>query len=216
MGKLEPTLPVRELALRRWDTVVVVAGHNGLACASYLARSGRQVLVLESRQRVGGACTIAEPWPGYRISPCAYLVGLLHPLLIEELNMPAYGFAWFPATAGLFVPFEDGSSIQLWDDDERCESEVRRLSAVDVDGWRDFCSVKRDCATRFGPPAKATSGSARRPRSTRSKRSSAATRRPAICSSSGRWSNVSRITSRTSAATGLPRPGRDRHQRQPP
>ncbi len=142
MGKLEPTLPVRELALRRWDTVVVGAGHNGLACASYLARSGRQVLVLESRQRVGGACTIAEPWPGYRISPCAYLVGLLHPLLIEELNMPAYGFAWFPATAGLFVPFEDGGSIQLWDDDERCESEVRRLSAVDVDGWRDFRSVK--------------------------------------------------------------------------
>ena len=49
---------------------------------------------------------------------------------------------WTPASGGYFVPFDDGSSIQLWDDDERCESEVRRLSAVDVDGWRDFCSVK--------------------------------------------------------------------------
>ena len=85
------------------------AGHNGLACAAYLARSGQQVLVLESRQRVGGACTIEETWPGYRISPCAYLVGLLHPLVIEELDMPRYGFEWFPATAGLFVPFEDGT-----------------------------------------------------------------------------------------------------------
>ena len=56
--------------------------------------------------------------------------------------MAAYGFEWFPAVAGLFVPFEDGSSIQLWDDDERCEDEIRRFSAVDVDGWRDFSAVK--------------------------------------------------------------------------
>jgi phytoene dehydrogenase-like protein len=142
MGRLEPSPSFRELAARKWDAIVVGAGHNGLTCAAYLARSGQQVLVLDSRHRVGGACTIDEPWPGYQISPCAYLVGLLHPLVIEELNMPLYGFAWYPAAAGLFVPFEDGSSIQLWDDDDRCETEVRRLSAVDVDGWRDFCSVK--------------------------------------------------------------------------
>ena len=48
----------------------------------------------------------------------------------------------FPPTAGLFVPFEDGSSIQLWDDDERCEDEIRRFSAVDIDGWRDFSAAK--------------------------------------------------------------------------
>jgi phytoene dehydrogenase-like protein len=130
------------LGARRWDAVIVGAGHNGLACAAYLARSGQQVLVLESRRRVGGACTIDEVWPGYRISPCAYLVGLLHPLVIDELDMRSYGFEWYPATAGLFVPFEDGSSIQLWDDEERCEREIRRFSAVDVDGWRDFCAVK--------------------------------------------------------------------------
>jgi phytoene dehydrogenase-like protein len=142
LGILEPQTPVGELAARRWDAVVVGAGHNGLACAAYLARSGHQVLVLESRRRVGGACTIDETWPGYRISPCAYLVGLLHPLVIEELDMAGYGFAWYPASAGLFVPFEDGSSVQLWDDDARCEEEIRKLSAVDVEGWRDFSAVK--------------------------------------------------------------------------
>ena len=142
LGALPPEHRFAELVKRRWDSIVVGAGHNGLTCAAYLARSGQQVLVLESRQRVGGACTIDEPWPGYQISPCAYLVGLLHPLVIEELNMESYGFAWFPATAGLFVPFEDGSSVQLWDDDERCEREIRRLSAIDVEGWRDFCAVK--------------------------------------------------------------------------
>ncbi len=152
LGKLPLEAPLRELAARRWDSIVVGAGHNGLACAAYLARSGQQVLVLEARARVGGACTVGEPWPGFLISPCAYLVGLLHPLVIDELNMPGYGFEWYPATAGLFVPFEDGSSIQLWDDDERCEREVRRLSAVDVDGWRDFGEVKARLRDALRPP----------------------------------------------------------------
>jgi phytoene dehydrogenase-like protein len=139
---MDLTTPVRELAGRRWDAIVAGGGHNGLAAAAYLARAGKSVLVLEARDRVGGACTMEEVWPGYRLSPCAYLVGLLHPKVIDELRLPEYGFRWWPASAGLFVPFEDGRSVQLWDDDARCEGEIHRLSAVDVEGWRDFCSVK--------------------------------------------------------------------------
>ena len=63
----------------RGTSIVVGAGHNGLTCAAYLARAGRKVLVLEARDRVGGACTMEEPWPGVRMSPCAYVAGLLHP-----------------------------------------------------------------------------------------------------------------------------------------
>ena len=97
--------PVRELAAQSWDALIVGGGHNGLTCAAYLARAGKRVLVLESRERIGGACTIEEPWPGVRMSPCAYLAGLLHPLVIEELNLPARGYSWTPALNGLFVPF---------------------------------------------------------------------------------------------------------------
>src|SRR3712207_2237219 len=107
--------PVKQLAATAWDAIVVGAGHNGLACAAYLARAGRRVLVLEARERIGGACTLTEPWPGYRVSPCAYLAGLLHPLVIEELALRRRGLAWTPADGGLFVPFEDGSSVQLWE-----------------------------------------------------------------------------------------------------
>jgi phytoene dehydrogenase-like protein len=131
-----------ELARLRWDVIVVGAGHNGLACAAYLARAGKQVFVLEARERVGGACTLRETWPGYRVSPCAYLVGLLHPLVIEELDLPGHGFAWIPGCAGLFVPFEDGSSVQLWEDDAKCEDEVRRLAPGDLEGFREFCAVR--------------------------------------------------------------------------
>jgi len=143
LGKIGLPAPVRELASRSWDAIIVGAGHNGLACATYLARAGKRVLVLESRERVGGACTIDQPFPGVLMSPCAYLAGLLHPLIISELNLPKRGFHWSPAVNGLFVPFLDGSSIQLWDDDSACEAEVRRLAPGDVAGWRAMNDVIR-------------------------------------------------------------------------
>src|SRR5579885_3268939 len=143
LGVLEPSPSIRELAAARWDAIIVGAGHNGLTCAAYLARAGRRVLVLEARDRVGGACTLQEVWPGTLTSPCAYLVGLLHPLVIAELRMAEHGFRWTPATAGLFVPFEDGTSVQLWDDDRLCAEEIARFAPGDVAGWRAFGDVKR-------------------------------------------------------------------------
>lgn len=140
LGEVGLLVPVRALAARSWDVIVVGAGHNGLACAAYLARAGQRVLVLESRTRVGGACTIEEPfpetYPGVRMSPCAYLAGLLHPKVVEELRLAERGFHWTPAVNGLFVPFLDGSSVQLWHDDEKCEAEIRRFAPGDVSGWK--------------------------------------------------------------------------------
>ena len=136
-------IPASALASRTWDVLIVGGGHNGLACAAYLARAGRRVLVLESRERLGGACTIEEPWPGFQTSPCAYLLGLLHPKVIEELGLVDLGLRWTIADAGLFVPFEDGESVQLWDDPARCLAEVRRLAPGSVAGWRAFGDVKR-------------------------------------------------------------------------
>ena len=151
LGKLGLPAPIGELSQKSWDAIIVGAGHNGLACAAYLARAGKRVLVLEARDRVGGACTIEEPFPGVRMSPCAYLAGLLHPLVIEELDLPARGFEWTPAVNGLFVPFLDGSSIQLWDDDDRCEAEIRRFAPQDVEGWRAMGEVLRRLRNALRP-----------------------------------------------------------------
>jgi len=141
LGAIGLPMPLQKLSQTAWDAIVVGAGHNGLTCAAYLARAGKRVLVLEARERVGGACTAREPWPGYRVSPCAYLAGLLHPRVMAELNLQAEGFEWIAADASLFVPFDDGSSVQLWGD--HCEAEIRRFAPHDLEGWRAMEDVKR-------------------------------------------------------------------------
>jgi phytoene dehydrogenase-like protein len=143
LGEIGLSLSLRDLSATPWDALIVGAGHNGLVCAATLARAGLRVLVVESRLRIGGACTLEEPFPGVRMSPCAYLAGLLHPLVVEELELPRRGFQWTPAVNGLFVPFLDGSSIQLWDDEERCEAEVCALAPRDVEGFRAMSDVIR-------------------------------------------------------------------------
>jgi phytoene dehydrogenase-like protein len=152
LGLVGLPAPVSELAARTWDAIVVGAGHNGLACAAYLARAGTRVLVLESRERIGGACTVEEAFPGVTMSPCAYLAGLLHPLVVEELELPARGFAWTPAVNGLFVPFLDGRSIQLWDDDAKCDAEIARFAPRDLKGFQAMCAVIRRLRDALRPP----------------------------------------------------------------
>ncbi len=142
LGKLGLPQPIAALARRHWDTVIVGAGHNGLTCAAYLARAGQRVLVLEALDRVGGACTLAEEWPGVRVSPCAYVCGLLHPLVIDELDLVGHGLRWTPAVGGMFVPFEDGSSVQLWNDDAACDAEIARFAPRDLVNWRAMVAVK--------------------------------------------------------------------------
>jgi phytoene dehydrogenase-like protein len=152
LGLIGLPAPIRELAAKSWDIIIAGAGHNGLTCAAYLARAGKRVLVLEARERIGGACTLEEAWPGVRMSPCAYLCGLLHPLVIEELGMAARGYEWTPATNGMFVPFDDGSSIQLWGDDDACEAEIRRFSPRDLEGWRAMNAVITRLRDALRPP----------------------------------------------------------------
>ena len=152
LGRIGLPEPVRKLAARDWDAVIVGAGHNGLACAAYLARAGRDVIVLESREQIGGACTLEEPWPDVRVSPCAYLCGLLHPVVVSELGLIERGFKWTAAEAGLFVPFEDGYAIQLWEDSSRCETEIQRFASGDVAGWRAMSRVIGRTRDALRPP----------------------------------------------------------------
>lgn len=151
MGRFQDGPKVSELASTYWDAIVIGAGHNGLTTAAYLAKAGQRVLVLEARDRIGGACTIAEPFPGYKLGPCAYLAGLLHASVIDELQLEKRGFHWTPAISGMFVPFLDGKSIQFWDDDQRCDIEIQRFAPEDLSGFQAMSKLKSRVRDKLRP-----------------------------------------------------------------
>jgi phytoene dehydrogenase-like protein len=139
LGEVGLPAPVAELATRDWDAIVVGGGHNGLTAAAYLARAGRSVLVLERRERLGGAATLERPFADerYVVSPCAYVVGLLDELVISELDLRSRGLRYWVADPNLWVPFEDGTAFGQWLDDARTEANLRELgvSERDVAGY---------------------------------------------------------------------------------
>src|ERR1041385_5598481 len=92
------------------DVVVVGGGHNGLACATYLAKAGLDVLVLERRDVVGGAAVTEEPWPGYRVSSASYVVSLMPDRIVDELALKRFGYGVSIITPDYFVPFSASSS----------------------------------------------------------------------------------------------------------
>jgi phytoene dehydrogenase-like protein len=157
MGRVGLPAPLRELAERDWDAVVVGGGHNGLAAAAYVAAADRSVLVLERREQLGGACTLERPFPdeGYLVSPCAYVVGLLDHRVIRELELERRGYRVFIADPNLWCGFADGTSYADFVDEERRMAHLRGngFSEHDVKGaiaYEDMFDRARR-ALRDGP-----------------------------------------------------------------
>jgi phytoene dehydrogenase-like protein len=126
------------MGIHERDVVIVGGGHNGLACAAYLARGGLDVLVLERRDLVGGAAVTESPFPGYRISAASYVVSLLPARIVEELELKRFGYEVSIITPDYFVPFPDGTSLTLWGDLERDRKNIARLSEHDAEAWEGF------------------------------------------------------------------------------
>src|SRR5918997_2908441 len=120
------------------DVIVVGGGHNGLACAAYLARAGLDVLVLEARPTPGGAAATEEPWPGYRVSTASYVVSLMPERIVSELDLQRHGYRVSLLEPDYYIPYDDGTALTLWGDGARCSGEIARFSKADADAYIEF------------------------------------------------------------------------------
>src|SRR5260221_782792 len=122
----------------QFDVIIIGAGHNGLVAAGYLARAGKKVLVLEQRDRVGGACTLEEPFPGFTMSPCAYVGSLLRPEIIHDLELHRYGFEAYVKDPQMFVPYPDDNYLFFRASTQKTIDGIRRFSPHDAEAYPKF------------------------------------------------------------------------------
>jgi phytoene dehydrogenase-like protein len=130
----------------RYDAIVVGGGHNGLVAAAYLARSGARTLVLEARGKTGGAATTEAPWPDapqFRVTRLSYVMSLMPPTIINDLDLPRHGYKIFPM-GPYYQAFPEGGSIKLYADDaKRNHDEVARWSAKDAEAMPRCAAAAR-------------------------------------------------------------------------
>jgi phytoene dehydrogenase-like protein len=118
------------------DVVIIGAGHNGLTCAAYLAKTGLRVKAVERRKVVGGAAVTEEFHPGFRNSVAAYTVSLLNPKVIRDLRLADHGLRIVERRAQNFLPAPDGSSLLTGEG--RTLQSVAKLSAHDAQAISEF------------------------------------------------------------------------------
>src|SRR5881628_3007923 len=134
----------------KYDVVVIGGGHNGLVNAAYLARAGKKVVVCERRHVLGGAAVTEEIYPGFKYSVASYVVSLLRPEIIRELDLPRHGLEILPLD-GTFSPMPDGNYLWRVNDHAATRRDIARHSRLDAEAYDEYGKAMVDMG-RFVKP----------------------------------------------------------------
>src|SRR4249920_1540614 len=135
---------------KSYDVIVIGGGHNGLVNAAYLAKAGKNVLVLERRHVLGGAACTEEVFPGFKFSVCSYVVSLLRPEIIRDLDLPRHGLEILPLD-GTLTPMPNGDYLWRVNDHAKTRREVARHSKLDAEAYDEYGKAMVEMA-RFVKP----------------------------------------------------------------
>ncbi|NJN54782.1 MAG: NAD(P)/FAD-dependent oxidoreductase [Anaerolineae bacterium] len=135
---------------KQYDAIIIGGGHNGLTCAAYLAKAGKKVLLLERRHLLGGAAVTEEIYPGFKFTVCSYVVSLLRPEVIRELELAKHGLHIMPYHTA-FAPMEDGNYFAYYADAASTREEIKRHSRRDADKYPEFNQMMYEMAFAVKP-----------------------------------------------------------------
>jgi phytoene dehydrogenase-like protein len=138
------------MAAHQYDAIVIGAGHNGLIAGAYLARAGKKVVILERREIVGGAAVTEEIIPGYRCSEFSYVVSLLRPEIIRELELARHGLKILPLPSTV-TPMDNGDYLAQWADHDQTRRELYRHSPKDAEAYDEYSLVMARAAKAIKP-----------------------------------------------------------------
>src|SRR4051812_29136804 len=144
------------MAKKTLDVIVIGGGHNGLVAAAYLAKAGKQVLVLERDERVGGILRATEPAPGFTAPGLVHTTGRLRASVVKDLRLDRFGYRTVTPSVRMHAPMPDGSAVTFWADAARTAEELRARSAEDATAYVTFDKKVRAIASFLAYVAVAT------------------------------------------------------------